>query len=186
MIPYNAYLTPTFAEVFEDNLQLFVEEWEGTTFSDHTQFQDEDLIYFIYTLLNAKYRNSHILSTDTEQFKSQLFSIIFQYAPTWERKLKLQESLRNLSEEDILTSSRQIVNHASNPSTSPNTSTLEALPFIDSQTSSGYKKNKIDAYTLLYQVLEDDITEEFLLRFKKLFMAIAYPNVQSITQQEQE
>ena len=71
----------------------------------------------------------------------------------------------------------------SNPSTTPNASTLEALPFIDSQTSSGYKKNKIDAYTLLYQVLEDNVTEEFLQRFKKLFMAIAYPNMQSINQQ---
>lgn len=83
--------------------------------------------------------------------------------------------MRELTDDEILASSQQIVNHALNPSTEPSTSSLEALGYINEQTTSGYKKNKIDAYSFLSTILKDDYTEEFLNRFKSLFISILYP-----------
>ena len=57
-----------------------------------------------------------------------------------------------------------------NPGTAPSTSSLEELPGIDDQNTTQYKKNKLDAYANLMGLLEKDVTEEFLSKFKNLFL----------------
>ena len=57
-----------------------------------------------------------------------------------------------------------------NPGTTPSTSSLEELPGIDDQNTTQYKKNKLDAYANLMGLLEKDVTEEFLSKFKNLFL----------------
>ena len=57
-----------------------------------------------------------------------------------------------------------------NPGTAPSTSSLEELPGIDDQNTTQYKKNKLDAYANLMGLLEKDVTEEFLSKFKSLFL----------------
>lgn len=167
------YITPTFKDIFptlNDFEQSFFESGLPITF-----MSEAETLLVIYTLLMSKYANSNILSSDTDQFKLQLFSIIYQHAPNWERRLDLQGKIRSLSDDEILRSSQQIVNQALNPSTAPATDSLEALTYINQQTTSGYKKNKVDAYSYVYTILQDDVTEEFINKFKHLFIKIVYP-----------
>lgn len=171
---FGSYITMTFCDIYPD-YETFLNDYSNLSFP--TTLQDENNLRIIYYLLYSKYGNSNILSTDITQFKFQLFSIIYQHGAIWERKMALQKSLRELTDEEILTSSRQVINHALNPSSAPTTDSMEALNYINEQTTSGYKKNKIDAYMFLYDVLRDDITAEFMGRFKRLFISIVMPQM---------
>ena len=56
----------------------------------------------LYYLLYARYANNPIANYDEEQFKYKVFSIIFQYGPTWEKRLSIQQTLRGLQLSDLI------------------------------------------------------------------------------------
>lgn len=131
----------------------------------------------LYYLLVARYGNSTIASDDENQFKLKVFSIIFMYGPTWEKRLEIQKELRNLNIEELQKSATAIYNHSYNPSTEPSTQTLEELRTINDQNVTKHKRSKTDAYALLLSLLETDVTEEFLSKFKKLFLQVVSPEL---------
>ena len=134
----------------------------GTKLSDAS-------ITILFSLLYSKYGNNPIANRDANQFKFKVFGIIFQYGPSWEKKLEIQEKLRALSDDEIAKGSKAIYNHAFNPGTAPAVGTLEELPAINEQNSTNFKKSKLEAYAMLMQLLQTDVTEEFLAQFKSLF-----------------
>ena len=177
MIPcnsyYGSYRTRTFAEIFP-SINHFSDEYNSSKIP--TKFRDENSISTLYYLLYGRYGNSHIAYSDENQFKYALESIIFMYGPTWEKRLEIQDTLRGLSEEDILKGGKAIYNHAYNPGTSPSTSTLEELIAINDQNTTNYKKSKMEAYSMLMSIIETDVTEEFIGKFKKLFITVLAPD----------
>lgn len=126
----------------------------------------------LFFLLYAKYGNSHFANRDLVQSKLKIFSTIFKYGPTWEKKLAIQADIRALTLDDLQEGAKQIVNHANNPNTAPSTTALEELEFIDEQHQTNYKRNKIDAYNSLWSMLATDVTEEFLNRFRNIFQLV--------------
>ena len=56
----------------------------------------------LYYLLYARYGNTPIANYDEEQWKYKIFSIIFQYGPTWEKRLDIQNTLRGLQISDLV------------------------------------------------------------------------------------
>ena len=96
MIPQ--YDTKLFTEVFDD-AGSFVYYYKNigipTTISDANART-------LYYLLYARYGNNPIANYDEEQFKYKIFSIVFQYGPTWEKRLSVQETLRNMSLSDLV------------------------------------------------------------------------------------
>ena len=86
--------------------------------------------------------------------------------------IEIQKEIRDLSLSDLQEGAKQIVNHANNPNTSPSTTALEELEFIDEQHQTNYKRNKIDAYGSLWSMLATDVTEEFLNKFKNIFVFV--------------
>ena len=56
----------------------------------------------LYYLLYAKYGNTPIANYDETQWKYKMFSVIFQYGPTWEKRLDIQTTLRGLQISDLL------------------------------------------------------------------------------------
>lgn len=135
----------------------------------------DDSATTLFYLLYARYGNSTIASSDEEQFQYKVFATIFQYGPAWEKRLDLQQKIREMSEEDLMRGSRNISNHAFNPSSEPSTSTLDELTYINEQNSTGVKRGKLDAYASVLALLETDVTEEFLSKFKKLFLTVVQP-----------
>lgn len=129
----------------------------------------------LYYLLYARYGNSTLVSSDTNQWKYKLWSIIFQYGPTWEKRLSVQEALRGLTEADLLLGSKSINNHSYNPSSAPSTSSLEELTTINEQNTQQFRRSKLDGYAMLITLLKSDVTEEFLTKFKKLFISVVEP-----------
>jgi len=93
-----SYDTKIFTEVY-DSADKFVYDYKNvgipTTISDANA---TTLYYLIY----ARYGNSPIANMDITQFKYKLFSIIFQYGPTWEKRLDVQKTLRDMNLADLL------------------------------------------------------------------------------------
>ena len=163
----------SFSDAFED-ANTFLGEWKESGLYKLGLILDSSILT-LYYLLYGRYGNSTIASSDTNRFKYRLWSIIFQYGPTWEKKLDIQSKLRNLTEAELETGSKAIYNRAENAQTDPSTNALSELPYINEQNTTGYKKSKMDRYAQLYGLLEDDVTDSFLKRFEKLFKIVAMP-----------
>lgn len=170
---YGNYRNRKFSDIWGE-VNEFTEDYNNSGLSGAIS---DDTLSTLYYLLYARYGNSTIASSDENQFKYKVFSTIFMYGPTWEKRLEVQTKLRELSEEDLLAGTRQINNHSWNPSSEPSTSTLDELPTTNEQTSTKYKKSKLDAYAMLTSLLETDVTEEFIGMFKKLFLTVVEPEL---------
>lgn len=167
------YNTVLFSQVYKD-AETFLSEYKNNGIP--TTVSDENITLLFY-LLYARYGNNPIANYDVSQFKYKLFSVIFQYGPTWESRLKIQKKLRELIDDEnaLLTGSKAIYNRALNPGTAPSTASLTELQYINEQNTTSYKKNKLDAYAEVWELLKVDVTENFLREFKKLFKLFVSP-----------
>lgn len=129
----------------------------------------------LYYLLYAKYGNSPIANFDITQFKYKMFSTIFQFGPTWEKKLELQTKVRGLTDAEIMAGSKAIYNSALNPSTAPTTGSLEELSYINAQNTTNYKKSKLEAYGMQWEMLDDSLTAKFIEKFSICFKKFVGP-----------
>ena len=160
-----------FTDVYE-RVEDFLADYKDcgipTTINDNSA---QTLFYLLY----GSYGNDVVASSDINRFKYKLFSIIFQYAPNWEKQLEIQNKLRGLTEDDIRLGSRQIYNTAQNPSTEPSTDTTDELQYINNQNVTKNQRGVLEGYATLLSLLRTDVTQEFLNRFRKLFLTIVQP-----------
>ena len=169
MIPQ--YSTVLFTDIY-DNVDDFIADYKNES-SDFVNgipnlISDTSATTLFY-LLYGRYGNNPIANRDINQFKYKLFSVIFQYGPTWEKRLDVQAKLRDLDEDDIRLGSKAIYNQALNPSTEPSTASLEELTFINQQNTTNYKKSPLEGYAILLDLLNTDVTEEFIKKFNVCF-----------------
>jgi hypothetical protein len=172
---YGNFRTRTFADIFPDVETWFASEETcpiGVDLEDSGLLSTEHLYYLLY----ARYGNSHIAYSDENQFEYALWSIVFQYGPTASKKFELQTKLRGLSDEELVLGGKAIYNTAYNPGTQPSTSTLEELTAINQQNTTNYKKSKLEAYATVISLLDNDVLDEFLRKFSKLFITVAEPD----------
>ena len=162
-----------FTDIY-DNAEAFVNDYKTSGLYNNSNKISDDSATTLYYLLYAKYGNSSIRNWDETQFKYKLFSTIFMYGPSWEKRLEVQAKLRELGDTQLEVGATQIYNHSYNPSTPPSTQYLDELPTINDQNVTKNKRSKLDAYNLLLSLLETDVTNEFLNKFKPLFMQIGF------------
>ena len=89
--------------------KLFTEVWSSAS-KFLTDYQnvgipttiDTNNARTLYYLLYARYGNTPIANYDENQFKYKVFSIIFQYGPTWEKRLSVQQTLRDMQLSDLI------------------------------------------------------------------------------------
>lgn len=172
---YGSYLTKTFCDVWGDAESFITDVKESGMFTVNA-LSDTSLTT-IYYLLYAKYGNSHIANSDENQFKYRVYSILFTQGAAWEKRVEIQQTLRQMSEDELRKSSTNINNHSYNPATPPATSSDEALPYIDAQDQNHKVKSRIEGYATLLTLLEDDITTQFIDSFKPLFISFVLPQV---------
>ena len=147
------YDTNLFCEIW-DSSESFLADYNntGTEFTNQvppTITQQNALM--TYLLLFSRYGNNPIANYDVAQFKNKIFTIIWQYGPAWEKRLSMQEDIRNLTLQEITQGTKTdwssegtqsqnnsgtdttINNHAYNPSTAPTTQSTNELDYIDQQ-----------------------------------------------------
>lgn len=167
---FGPYQNLTFSQIWKDYTS-FKTDYDALIvgFAENTAPVTVNSLQTIFYLLFAKYGNNPIANSDVDQFKMKIISIIYAYGPTWEKKQSIQKSLRTLSETDLLQGAKQIYNHALNPSSEPSTGSLTELTYINDQNTANYKKSKMEAYSILWNILHADSTREFMEKFRKCF-----------------
>lgn len=165
------YNTMTFNDVFESPSE-FIE-----AMNNYKPTLDDPNLELTFLLLSSKYGNSPIANRSVNQFKLKLWSTIFQYGPTWVKRLEVQDKVRglNLNSGDLFIGTGAIMNHAYNPSTEPSTNSLTELQYINDQNTTKYKKGKVEAYANLLDILDDNISEDYIAKFKNLFKQFVMP-----------
>lgn len=83
--------------------------------------------------------------------------------------------MRALSDDELITGAKTIYNHAFNPNTVPSTAETEELRYINDQNTSHHKRSKLDGYSLLLELLDADVTGDFIAKFAKLFKQFVSP-----------
>ena len=181
MSNYPRYDTKLFTEIWDEatdfKAEYLASPFAGAIHSGETVGSTtyDDNVTLLYYLLYSKYANNPIANFDENQFKSKIFAVIWQYGPTWQRRLEVQKTLRDISDEDLLKGAKAIYNHAYNPNQAPSTQTLDELEFINDQNTTNYKKSKMEAYGQLWELLKIDVTAEFLAKFDKCFKQFVKP-----------
>lgn len=169
---FGDYWTKKFTDIYSD-VNLFLDDYKNNGIP--AKISDESVNTLFY-LLYARYGNSHIINFDENQFKYKLFSIIFMYGPTWEKRLDIQDKIRALTEEDIRQGTASINNYAqATGSDNTNTKSTKDLDGVNNQSRTMYEKDKLTAYNNLTMLLKTDVTKEFIDKFNKLFLQIAQP-----------
>lgn len=168
------YDTKLFTEVW-DEASKFKTDFLASPFAGAISATNPDNVTILYYLLYAKYGNNPIANFDEEQFKYKVYSVIYSYGPSWEKRLDIQDKLRKLSEDDLRLGSKAIFNSALNPSEAPGTGTLEELNYINAQNTSNYKRGKLEGYSLLWDLLATDVTTEFVSKFGICFSKVVRP-----------
>lgn len=153
--------------IFEDSDE-FLQNWKESGFFEEELIKDAN-IKKIYALLYAKFGNSAVACSDINQFKAKVFDIVYEYAPTWEKKLEVQKNLRKLNEEELTLGAKSINNLVYNPSTVPSTDTTEEIPTVNQQNVNKIRRAKLEAYSNLVELLDDDVTRTFIDKFRNLF-----------------
>lgn len=174
---YGNYRTRTLNDIYGD-LESFKTDFQYySQVGLNPNFSNENTINTLFYLLCGKYGNSHIANADENQFKLKLFSYVFQFAPYWEKSLDIQNKLRNLTEDEIFAGSKQLTNHAYNPSTEPSGPNVVngEITSVNEQHNTKFTKGKVNAYGELFYLLRSDVTEEFLGKFKRLFIDVVEP-----------
>ena len=169
--PVPEYDTVLFSQVWDDADEFVTDYLQAAI----TPTIPQDQARLLYYLLYAKYGNAPIAFRDLNQFKYSVYSTIFQYGPTWQKRLEIQERLRGLTEAELRAGGRNVVNYALHPDSEPSTASTAELKEISQQTATTHKKGIADAYATLLDFLEDDVTERFLERFRKLFLKFLAP-----------
>lgn len=140
----------------------------------------------LYWILFARYGYNPIANLTVDVFKAKLVAITYQKGPTWVKRLDLQKSLRDLTDSDLLSGAKTIINRAQNDQSEPGTDTDEELAYINAQDVSKIKRSKLDAYSYLNDVLKNDVTEEFIDSYAKLFSKFVTPDITAIYVDEEE
>lgn len=175
---YGGYNTRTFAQIF-NNFEAFQEQFNATPFA--TSIATEQSLAkmnleLVFYLLYARYGNSHISYSDENQFKYGIFSTIFMYGPSWALRLNAQKEIRELGIDEAKRGGEATYNHAFNPSTTPSMNEREGLGYINDQNKTLYTKSKLEGYANILALVETDVTDEFITKFRKFFIAVTAPD----------
>lgn len=170
---YGNYRNRKFTDIF-DCVDTFLEEYKSNGLPQKITDESARILYY---LLYARYGNSTIASSDETQFKYKLFALVFEFGPTWEKELAIQDKVRALTDEEIEKGSTHISNVASNPDSLPSTATLDELTYVSQQSVNKTKRGKLEGYSFVLNLLKKDVTEYFLGKFKKLFLVCVEPEL---------
>lgn len=161
--------TRKFSEIFPS-----VDEWNEASVGGEliknlipSPFKSTTRNTMLYYLLYAKYGESHIVNRNEDQWKLEMFSRIYQYGGIWEKKLYVRDNLLAMTDEELREGGHDIINHATNPNTDPNT---EIIARIDGQSVNKHRRSKVEGYAILMSMLDEDITRDFLKKFENMFL----------------
>lgn len=146
----------------------FWETWQSSPFYDSalTETDLED----IYNHLLASFYNWHYVYMDDLGIALNTMHIIHDYYPNVKQRLSLLSQLRSMTVDDFAKSGIQIDSQGQNPKIA--TEMDELIDLVDTQNASFQIRSQEGAIRAKFASLVDGIFDEFVDRFKPLFVKL--------------
>lgn len=167
-------------------------------FADYTSFKnflttegitisatDEPIYQYCFKLLFNRYHNSNIRYTTKDDFKGEFYIVCADELSRYIRRYKIIQSALGITDDDIVELQRLVQNYANNPNDEVS-SPLEPLSYISNQTFQANLSNKLDAYVKAIEDMPSMYNEDFLYKFKELFMNIIPKQIIIYSNEEDE
>jgi hypothetical protein len=150
------------------DVKYFWETWQNSPFYLSTLSKDD--LQEIYNHLLAAYYNWHYVYMDDLGIALNTMHIIHDYYPNCKERLTLVAQLRGLTVDDFAKSGIQINSQGANPKTA--TDMDELIDLVDSQNASFQLRSTEGAIRAKFNALYDGVMDEFIGRFKDLFVKL--------------
>lgn len=178
---FNKPITKRFIDAFPkfkadagETIKYFYETWQDSPFYDRNLTEND--LKDVYNHLLAKYYNWHYVYMDDLGIALNTMHVIHDYYPNCKERLSLVAQLRELTVDDFAKSGIQIDSQGSNPKTA--TDMDELIDLVDSQNASFQLRSTEGAIRAKFNSLYDGVMDEFIDRFKDLFVKL-YSGVNS-------
>lgn len=178
---FNKPITKRFIDAFpkfeaeeEEDKKYFWEIWQESPFYDSTLAKND--LKDIYNHLLAAYYNWHYVYMDDLGISLNTMHIIHDYFPNCKERLSLVSQLRALTIDDFKKSGININSQGANPKIA--TDMDELIDLVDSQSANFQLRSDEGAIRMKFNSLYDGIMDEFIGRFKDLFVKL-YSGVNS-------
>lgn len=159
---------PKFKADVGETTKYFYETWQDSPFYDSNLTEND--LKDVYNHLLARYYNWHYVYLDDLGIALNTMHIIHDYYPNCKARLGLVNDLRALTTEDFQKSGISIDSQGSNPKTSTNMD--ELIDLVDSQNASFQLRSEEGAIRAKFNSLYDGVMDEFIDRFKDLFVKL--------------
>lgn len=155
------------ADVGEDKV-YFWEGWQQSPFFDENLTEDD--LSKIYYHLRAQYYNWHFIYMDDLGISDNVYHVIEDFYPNTKERLSLLDEFRSMTLDEFKKSGTFIDSAGANPKVATRMDELVSL--VDSQTASFQLKSQEQAIRAKFNSLVDGIMEEFIDRFKYMFVKL--------------
>lgn len=152
----------------DEDKKYFWETWLSSPFYDPDLTEND--LKDIYNHLLAAYYNWHFIYMDDLGIALNVMHVIEDYYPNVKERLKLAKEIRDISLEAFKKSGIQIESTGTNPKTATNMD--ELIDLVDSQRATFQRKSEEQAIRGKFNSLVDGIMEEFIDRFKYMFVKL--------------
>ena len=168
---YGSYRNKTYSDIFPD-AQTFEDSFANSGMNSIlTPEQLTDMYYILY----SQYGDSPIANSNENIFKYSLMRIANSEGPIDYKRMQIQQDLILMKDEEIEKGNTMIFNTALNPSTTPTTATIDELQHINAQNVNKNKRGKIEGYQAILRLLDENLTKNFIKKFRLLFLTFVSP-----------
>lgn len=164
---FNKPISKTFMQAFP-TFESFFEVWKKSPFFTNN-FTEDDL-HHIYNHLLTAYYNWHFIYLDDVGIFLNVFHIIEEYYPNVKVRLELAEELRTMTVDEFKKSGLRISSTGSNPKIE--TAMDDLIKLVDSQNADFQLRSQEQALRTKFSSLIDGIFEDFIERFRPLFIKL--------------
>ena len=165
---------PKFKNDGTDDNVYFWEAWQQSPFYNESLTETD--LKDIYNHLLADYYNWHFIYPDDLGITLNVFKIVDEYYPNVKVRLDLVDQLRTLSLDEFKKSGISITSSGANPKVAREMD--ELIDLVDSQNANFQLKSQEQVLKAKFISLYDGIMDEFVSRFKPLFVKL-YSGVES-------
>ena len=157
---------PKFKNDGTDDNVYFWEAWQQSPF--YNEKLTETDLKDIYNHLLADYYNWHFIYPDDLGITLNVFKIVDEFYPNVKVRLDLVDQLRTLSLDEFKKSGISITSSGANPKVAREMD--ELIDLVDSQNANFQLKSQEQVLKAKFISLYDGIMDEFISRFKPLFV----------------
>lgn len=171
--------------------EMFYNDFMSSPFAsdiDNNYYTQQDLFDVFWHLMSV-YDESHYNYKTEDKCKLKTFHVVHEYLPIYLKRISLQKRIRDMTDEDLFDSGKQVMKSANTPDTEIDMNTLTTAHYADNIQVQNRQTGKLIALQQQYASIIDNVWDEFIQKFAfmfKKFMFIPYDYIYINNENEEE